>query len=192
MTKIVTESIGEFYQHYPKVATIVTARAGDRSNAMAIAWHSAISLKPPLYGVSISPKRFTYQLIVESREFGVNFVPFELAELVAAVGGSKGEEVDKFEKFAIVQDKPLRTGVPILKGAYAAYECKLVDSKTYGDHVWVVGEIVAVHSEKDFFTSKQVIDLERIKPVLYLGAELYTTADKDSIRFLEREIYGKR
>jgi len=35
--------------------------------------------------------------------------------------------------------------VPVLKDAYAAYECKLVDSKPYGDHLWIVGEIVAVH-----------------------------------------------
>lgn len=191
MAKIVTESIGEFYQHYPKIAAIVTARAGEKKNAMAAAWHSAISFKPPLYSVSISPKRFTYQLILESREFGVNFVPFELAELVASVGGSKGGEVDKFEKFAIAEDEPLKTGVPILKGAYAAYECKLVDYKTYGDHIWVVGEVVAVHFQEKAFTSKQVIDSRRVKPVLYLGAELYATLDRDSIRLLEREIYGK-
>ncbi len=191
MAKIVTESIGEFYQHYPKVAAIVTARAGEKINAMAAAWHSSISLKPPLYGVSISPKRFTYKLIVESQEFGVNFVPFEFAEVVAAVGGSKGEEVDKFKKFAIAQDKPIRIRVPILTAAYAAYECKVVDDKTYGDHVWVVGEIVAVHFQKEAFTPKQTVDLEQIKPVLYLGAELYSTVDKSRVRLLEREIYGK-
>lgn len=191
MAKIVTQSIGEFYQHYPKVAAIITARSGVKTNAMAAAWHSAISFKPPLYGVSISPKRFTYQLIVESKEFGINFVPFEVAKMVAAVGGSKGEEVDKFQKFAIPQDKPLRTAVPILKDAYTTYECKLIDNKTYGDHVWVVGEVVAVHFLEEAFTPKQVIDLARVKPVLYLGGELYATPDKDSIRLLEREIYGK-
>ncbi len=192
MTKIVTENIGEFYQHYPKVAAIVTAQAGTKKNAMAAAWHSAISFKPPLYGVSISPKRFTYPLIVESREFGINFVPFELAELIASVGGSKGEKINKFEKFNILEDKPIKTTAPILKEAYAAYECKLIDHQVYGDHVWVVGEIVAVHFQKEAFTTKQVIDLERVKPALYLGADLYTTIDKNSLRLLERETYGRR
>lgn len=192
MSKISTESVGQFYQHYPKVAAIVTASARGKKNAMAAAWHSSVSFKPPLYGVSIAPKRFTYQLILESKEFGINFVPFEAAELVASVGGSGGSEVDKFQKFGISEERPLKTSVPILKDAYAAYECKLVDSKTYGDHVWVVGEIVAVHFVDDAFTVKGVLDLSRLSPALYLGAELYATMDKESVRLLDREVYGRR
>ena len=49
----------------------------------------------------------------------------ELAELVASVGGSKGEEIDKFQRFGIATEPPTKTTVPILKDAYAAYECGL-------------------------------------------------------------------
>jgi len=192
MSKISAESVGDFCQHYPKVAAILTASAGGKKHAMAVAWHSSVSLKPPLYGVSIAPKRFTYQLILESKEFGINFVPFEAAELVASVGGSGGGEVDKFRKFSIAEQRPLKTGVPILKDAYAAYECRLVDNKTYGDHVWVVGEIVAVHFVDDAFTVKGVLDLGKLSPALYLGAELYATTDKESTRLLDRNTYGRR
>jgi flavin reductase (DIM6/NTAB) family NADH-FMN oxidoreductase RutF len=190
--RVSVESVGEFYQHYPKVAAILTVSAGGKRNAMAAAWHSAISFKPPLYGVAVAPKRFTYQLILESKEFGINFVPFEAAELVASVGGSGGKEIDKFNKFDIAEEKPLKTNVPILKDAYAAYECKLVDNRTYGDHVWVVGEIVAVHFTDGVFTPKGTLDLGRLNPVLYLGAELYMTADRESVRLLDRDTYGKR
>ncbi|MDI6815023.1 MAG: flavin reductase family protein [Dehalococcoidales bacterium] len=192
MAKVISDSIGGFHQHYPKIATIVTAHAKGRDNAMAVAWHTAISFSPPLYGVSISPKRFTYRLIVDSKEFGVNFLPFEAAELVASVGGSKGREVDKFHKFNIAKDESVRTAVPILKAAYAAYECKLVDDKGYGDHRWLVGEIVAVHWQKEFFTSEEILDLDKIYPILYLGRELYLTTAKDRLRSLDREVYGKR
>lgn len=192
MPKMTTETIGEFYQHYPKVAAILTVNAGGKKNAMAAAWHSALSFKPPLYGVAIAPKRFTYQLILESKEFGINFVPFEAAELIASVGGSDGQEVNKFHKFRIAEEKPLKTSVPILKDAYAAYECKLVDNETYGDHVWIVGEIVAVHFANDIFTAKGTLDLGKLNPALYLGAELYATAGRGSVRLLDRETYGKR
>jgi flavin reductase (DIM6/NTAB) family NADH-FMN oxidoreductase RutF len=159
---------------------------------MAAAWHSAISFKPPLYGVAVAPKRFTYQLIVESGEFGINFVPFEAAELIASVGGSGGSEMDKFHKFNIAEEKPLKTSVPILRDAYAAYECKLVENKIYGDHAWMVGEIVAVHFTDDFFTSRGTLDLSKLNPALYLGAELYITANSKSVRLLDRETYGRR
>ncbi len=192
MPKIKSEEVGEFYQHYPKVAAVLTVSAGGKRNAMAAAWHSAISFKPPLYGVSVAPKRFTYQILLESKEFGINFMPFEAAELVASVGGSGGKEIDKFMRFDIAEEKPLRTSVPILKDAYAAYECKLVDNKAYGDHVWVVGEIVAVHYIDDFFTTEGTLDLSRLNPTLYLGAEVYITTDRKSVRLLDRDTYGRR
>jgi flavin reductase (DIM6/NTAB) family NADH-FMN oxidoreductase RutF len=192
MTKISVESVGDFYQHYPKVAAIVTASARGKKNAMAAAWHSAISFKPPLYGIAIAPKRFTYKLILESKEFGINFVSFEAAELVASVGGSGGEEVDKFHKFGIGERAPLKTNVPVLQDAYAVYECELVDNKTYGDHVWLVGRIVAVHFVEDVFTVKGTLNLGRVSPALYLGAEFYATTDRESVRLLDRETFGKR
>ena len=192
MAKVISQDVGAFYQHYPKVAIIVTAHAKGRDNAMAVAWHMSISSRPPLYGVAISPKRFTYQLIADSKEFGVNFLPFDAAELVASVGGSKGQEVDKFQRFNIARDKSLKTAVPILKTAYAAYECKLVDDRSYGDHQLLVGEIVAVHWLKDAFAPEEILDLDKIYPILYLGKEIYTTISKDTARTLDRKVYGKR
>lgn len=191
MGKVVTEDIGEFFQHYPKVAVVVTAQAGGRANAMAAAWHTSISREPPLYGVSISPKRFTYQLIADSKEFGVNFLPLAKAELIASVGGSTGYEIDKFSRFNIARDKPVKTAVPVLKAAYAAYECKLVDDRGYGDHRLLVGEIVAVHMLREALTPEETLDLEKVSPILYMGHELYLTASKDT-RYLDRKVYGKQ
>ena len=192
MAKVISQGIGAFYHHYPRVATIVTAQAKGRDNAMAVAWHTSISFSPPLYGIAISPNRFTYQLIVDSKEFGINFLPLDAAELVASVGGSKGQEGDKFQRFNIARDKPVRTTVPILKTAYAAYECKLVDDRSYGDHRLLVGEIVAVHWLKGAFTPEEILDLDKIYPILYLGKELYATTSIDTARTLDRKVYGKR
>lgn len=187
MDKVVSESIGAFYQHYPRVAAIVTAHAAGRDNAMAAAWHMPISLKPPIYGVAISPKRFSYQLIADSKEFGINFLPASRAELVASVGGSKGSEMDKFQAFSIARDKPLKTALPILKDAYAAYECKLVDSRLYGDHWLLIGEIVAVHYLEESLTEEGTLNLERVSPILYLGSDHYLNISECIIKTLDRE-----
>lgn len=188
MHKVSTEAIGKFSHHYPKVAAIVTASHGGKDNAMTAAWHSSISLNPPTYGVSISPKRFTYQLIRESKEFGINFIPFEKASIAASVGGTSGQKTDKFQELNIAKEKPIKTGVPLLRDAYASYECRLLDSQVYGDHIWVVGEIVAIHFQEGLFTESGILDLDRIKPLLYLGAEFYATSDKDSVKFIKRGI----
>ena len=188
MSRIVTEDIGKFSQHYPKMAVIVTASARGRDNAMTAAWHSSISLRPPIYGVAVTTKRFTYQLITESQEFGINFISLEKASLAAAIGGTSGKKMDKFESFDIKKERPLKTTVPILKDAYAAYECKLLDSKPYGDHLWIVGEIVAVHFLEEAFTAAEVLDLDKIKPLLYVGSDRYASTDKSSIKLIKRGI----
>ncbi len=192
MAKVIVEELKEFYQHFPTVAAIVTSHGLGRDNAMACAWHCPLSRSPALYGVSVSKRRYSYELIIDGKEFGVNFVPFELAELIASVGGSTGRDMDKFESFKIERAEPVKTSVPILKDAYAAYECKLVDHRTYGDHEWFVGEIVCTHLLKEAFTDEEVVDLERVSPPLYLGAELYLAPSRETVRFIDRKVYGER
>ena len=191
MGKKRVEGTGGFHHHYPRLAVIVTCHARGRDNAMAVAWHSSVSQNPPLFGISISPKRFTYELILEAQEFGINFLSLEKAELIAAVGGCPGENVDKFGVFNIVREQPLKTAVPVLKDAYAAYECKLVEHQTYGDHEWFVGEIVATHFLEESFTPGGLLDTAHENAALFLGSELYATTNNNSLRHLERALYGK-
>ena len=183
----VSEGTGKFYHHYPRVAVVVTARFEGRDNAMAVAWHVSLSSKPPLYGVAVSPKSFTYELVADSREFAVNFLPADKVEMVAAAGGSKGREMDKLKAFKIERRDSVKAAVPILKDAYAAYECELVEDRLYGDHRLLVGEIVAVHYLEEAFTAGGTLDLEKVSPVLYLGNEQYLDVGKCRIRTVDRQ-----
>jgi flavin reductase (DIM6/NTAB) family NADH-FMN oxidoreductase RutF len=191
MAKLVTEGIGEFYQHYPRLTVIVTARARGTNNAMAAAWHTPISTKPPLFAVSIAAKRFTYELISESKEFAINFVPYRKVRLIVSVGASTGREIDKFKEFNIATEKPVKIAAPILKDSYAAYECKLVDNRECGDHNLLVGEIIATHWEEKMSTGDEVLDLDKVSPALYLGHDFYLTASNDKLKHIDRQIYGK-
>lgn len=190
MLKVVAESVGAFYQHYPRAATIVTTSHDGRKNAMAVAWHSSISFKPPLYGIAVAPKRYTYHLISESKQFGVNFMPFEKSETIAAVGGSSGNFTDKFTQFNMNEDQPIKTEVPILKDAYAVYECMVIDNRVFGDHAWIIGEIVAVHIDESLFKQDGTLDLNLIRPALYLGSESYCSSDRGTVQYLDRDKYG--
>jgi len=192
MIKITSENLGKFNAHYPRLVAIITAHAAGRTNAMTVAWHTPISFTPPLYGVSVAPNRFTYRLIIESQQFGINFLPIEAAQLAAAIGGSKGQNINKFHKFNIAVEEPVKTSVPILKEAYAAYECQLVDDVAYGDHKLLVGEIVAVHTGKESFTPEEVLDLHNVNPLLYLGHDTYLTTATDSLLHLDKKVYGER
>jgi flavin reductase (DIM6/NTAB) family NADH-FMN oxidoreductase RutF len=192
MLKAVTEDIGSFYHHYPRTAAIVTVNHEGRKNAMAVAWHCPVSFKPPLYGIAVAPKRFTYHVILSAGQFAINFMPFDKAETIAAVGGSSGSFTDKFTRFNLPEDRAIKTEAPVLKDAYAAYECVVSDNRIFGDHAWIIGQVVAVHANGEVFKADGTLDLALLQPALYLGAETYCAADKSSARVLERDKFGGR
>jgi flavin reductase (DIM6/NTAB) family NADH-FMN oxidoreductase RutF len=188
MANIISEDVGAFYQHYPKVAVVVTASAGGKQDAMTAAWHMAVSRQPALYCVAISAGHFTYELISKSREFGINFLPDIKAELAAAIGGSRGREIDKFKEFGIATDKPAKTSAPVLADAYATFECKLIDDRLYADHRLLVGEIAAVHYNKDVFMEDGRLNLQKAGPVLYTGADTYLELAGCKERKIDRKL----
>jgi flavin reductase (DIM6/NTAB) family NADH-FMN oxidoreductase RutF len=154
MVKSNIPGCGNFYHHYPSHAAIITAQFEDNKGIMAAAWHAPLSHTPPLFGISLSPKRYTYNLIKKAKEFAINFLSFDKVGLLVSVGSVSGAEVDKYKKFGIKTERPIKTTAPILKDAYSTYECRLVDSREYGDHIWIVGEIVATHFDKALFTKR--------------------------------------
>lgn len=177
------------YHYYPSGVTLVSVAGKPWDNVMSAAWHTPISMIPPLYGVAVAPKRYSHELILKEKEYALNFLPFEKAETIAEAGAVSGREVDKFKKFAIAKASAKLVKAPILADAYAAFECHLVDQRTYGDHTLFVGEIILVHYKKDCFTPQGTPDLRYFKPALYLGKDLYVTANPEPSRFLDREHY---
>lgn len=177
--KIALEKPEKLYHFYPTTVTLVAAKYGDKENAMAAAWHTALSTDPPLYGVAISPKRLTYQLIREAREFSVNFLPFEYLDKLHGMGKVSGRDVDKFSKFPLGRDEGARIDSPIIREAYASYECLLEDEMDCGDHTLFVGRIVIIHYEEDFFQEGR-LRTDLVKPILYLGSDNYITTREES------------
>jgi len=51
---------------------------------------------------------------------------------------------------------------------------------------------VAVHHEEGSLTDKELLDLKRVRPALYLGAEHYVTAAPESLLFIDREPIRKK
>jgi hypothetical protein len=45
-----------------------------------------------------------------------------------------------------------------------------------------------VHFLKEAFTQAEVIDLDKIKPLLYIGSDFYASTDKNSVSFVKRGI----
>jgi flavin reductase (DIM6/NTAB) family NADH-FMN oxidoreductase RutF len=128
---------------YPMRVVLITSRCGERENVMAAAWCFPISMEPPLFGVSISRKRFTYGLVSKGGAFAINLVDGKLKEKAIAAGSTSGKDRDKFAELSMAREYG-KLGMPLLKESPASIECKVVKEIELGDHVLFVGEAVNV------------------------------------------------
>ncbi|MGB8953368.1 MAG: flavin reductase family protein [Candidatus Aminicenantales bacterium] len=181
MKKIITQ-ITQFQYFYPYTVALVGARSGGQTNFMSCAWHTALSFNPPLFGVLISKKRFTHGIISEAREFTVNFLSFESVKLSALMGRKSGREMDKLETFQVKLAPSKVIHSPIIKEAYVSFECKLAESRPYGDHELFVGEVLAIHEEEKSFNAEGILNVGKTHPLLYLGSDFYVTLNPDTLK----------
>jgi flavin reductase (DIM6/NTAB) family NADH-FMN oxidoreductase RutF len=127
---------------YPMRVCLITSRHGAKDNVMAASWVFPLSMDPPLFGVSVSEKRFSHRLIREGKAFGINLPHSELEKAVVVCGTESGRDTDKFAKAGLTKDDGVR--VPLIKQCPVSIECELVDEIKSGDHVVFVGKAVKV------------------------------------------------
>ena len=180
----VNGNIKKFYYYtFPIQAVLVTCNdEKGKTNAITIAWHAPISKNPPLYGISVAPSRYSHNLIQKTKEFVVNFVPYEIVDKVNFCGKNSGRNTDKIKEANLTLEPAQNLKTPIIKECFSHLECKLYDTLTLGDHTVFIGEVVNVMTDKNAFTD-DLLDNKRIKPTYYVGGNVYTTISKTKERY---------
>jgi len=177
------------YIIYPTLVVVVGVfDENKRANFMSCVWNTALSFDPPLYGVSISPTRATHELILKNGAFSVCFFPYKEVEKVEFFGTYSYRDIDKSKNIEL--NESIKLNVPIPSIAYSVFECELYDFKLYGDHTLFVGKIEVIHYNEDkvyYLFDMPVLDLNKEKPVLYLGNGIYITVDEKTILNLRKK-----
>jgi len=149
----------------PRVPVIVvTLRDDDKPNAMVVAWHTPVSLNPPILALSIAPDRLTHRLIEKRGEFTLNIPSPALLEKVKTVGSVSGKSYDKSTTFNFTKGTIIKT--PIIDESMGAIECKLHKILEMGDHSIILGEVVAARA-------KSFDGIWLSSPLLHLGGTKY-------------------
>ncbi|WP_079479619.1 flavin reductase family protein [Halobacillus salinus] len=160
---------------YPGMVAVVGVHTEDGVNFMAAGWHSYLSMEPAMYGVAVGRERYTYHQLKDTGRFTINFLPWEHADSIQFSGTTSGYTIDKGE---LMDWYSSDSTLPLLKGAYLAYECDLKQMVPTGDHEWVVGEIRACHYEENFFAQNGLPDFKKLNIPLYLGRSTYLKLDE--------------
>ncbi|MDO8624729.1 MAG: flavin reductase family protein, partial [Candidatus Diapherotrites archaeon] len=107
---------------------------------------------PGLIAVCIGPDKATGQNIEATKEFGVNIAAIDQNILSSVAGRNSGKKVNKIaalKELGFQFFKAKKIKAPMVSGAAMNAECRLIEQKTYGDHVMYVGEIVELYPATD-------------------------------------------
>ncbi len=142
--------------------TIVAARAGERVHGMTVSAFSSVSLDPPLVLVCVDRASITLGLIREGGCFAANV----LARGQEALSDKFASKKDEHRRFDGLETLTGKTGAPLIPGALANVDCRLVSEHDAGDHVIYIGRV------------EQIITREVEPLVFYRGA--YRVLDRSA------------
>jgi flavin reductase (DIM6/NTAB) family NADH-FMN oxidoreductase RutF len=138
MERGMSGSIAALFQRLTQGVYVVGVAHGEIRNAFTAAWVMQVSFDPLLLALSINPHHSSYGLLKEGRAFSVNVLKKGQLELAARYGRPANPE----KKLALTEWTRGRTGLPLLLGSLAWFECRVVGEHPAGDHVLVLGKVI--------------------------------------------------
>jgi len=120
----------------------ITSTDNDEVNAMVANWLSQVSFEPRLIALGLQKKSYSYGLIDKGRVFAINLFRKEDKESMLPFTKSRAKNPQKMEGASYTLSA--NTGCPVLEGAAAYIECRVVDMIDIGgDHDIVLAQPLA-------------------------------------------------
>jgi flavin reductase (DIM6/NTAB) family NADH-FMN oxidoreductase RutF len=163
-------------------------------NVFPVAYSMVLSIIPPLIGIAVHPSRYSADIIRKTDEFALNIPSRDLLHHVQYLGSLTGAGFDKLELTKLPTFRSRRLNTVLLEGCVGWVECSLEDMIEMGDHLLVVGRVVAVSADDVAFDGHWLLKDDDAKPLHYLGDNHYAMLDRviDARIPQSAEEYGKR
>ena len=138
---MVEDSIRDALNMIPYGFYAIGSRNGDDVNLMVANWLTQSSFSPRQVSFALSKTAVTHGIVAAGKVFSVNIFDKADGELISGLTKSRAKNPDKV-KDADTSPGP-ETGCPIVTGAAAWLECRVVGSvDSGGDHDVIVGEVI--------------------------------------------------
>lgn len=136
---------------YPEQVVIaVTKDAQGKYNPITLGWTMITSHEPPMMAISVGHTRYSLGAIRQAREFVIAFPSSSMAEDALFHGTNSGRDMDKLAECGTRTQQAAEIDSLLLADAVANFECRLESELETGDHVILVGRVMASHvSESD-------------------------------------------
>jgi flavin reductase (DIM6/NTAB) family NADH-FMN oxidoreductase RutF len=152
---------------YPQVPAVMSVMLGRRISAMPVVSYASVSDAPPLVAVACRPSGFTCKLAQKAGSFSLCILDRDHGDAISRLATVSGAKVkDKLSDAGLKYLRGTRLKVPVIEESVASLECALKSKKKLGDHLLLVGQVMAAHAS-DSFT--EFWDFASYRPLLYTG-----------------------
>jgi flavin reductase len=145
--------------------SVVAARHGPLLAGMTANAIASVSVDPPLMMASIGRRAETHTAIKGSHAFAISVLADDQQSLAECF--ALPTTAEKLKAFCGAEWHEAETGSPILDGAIAYFDCRIVASHAAGDHSIFIGEIVAAGYRED------------ASPLIWFGSRYRRVASED-------------
>ena len=159
----------------PRPIAVVSTRNNDGSNNVApFSFFTGVSAKPfiiafcPLIRTSTGEKKDTVINIEREKEFVINFVTEENADLINSASAELPYGDDEFKYAGLTPVDSEMVKAARVKESPIHFECKLRDILSYGDQpgagTLITGEVVKIHIDEKLYDQGRILTKE-FKPM---------------------------
>ena len=152
--------------------TVVTALDGDRPAGITVNAFASVSLDPQLVVIALDHRRFIVPFIEAEGRYAVNILAEDQQWLSDCFAGAN--VTPNRDAFCGAPWHPGHTGLPLIAGAIASLECRVVDRIAQGDHLLYVGAVEAASVEQPdapplLYHRRRYLRIERASTAQVIG-----------------------
>lgn len=153
---------------YPSPIVLVTCLdSGGKPNIITLTRVGTVCYDPPIVGLGIGAKNYSYRLIEETGEFVVNIPTVRILKETDYCGLISGRDVDKFTETHLTPEPASKVKPPLIKECPLNLECVLKQKIKLGTNDLFLGEVILTHIEEEILDDKGRIDLNRAAPFVF-------------------------
>jgi flavin reductase (DIM6/NTAB) family NADH-FMN oxidoreductase RutF len=172
------------------IAFVSTLDGEGNANLSPFSFYNAFGANPPIVVVSPAYRgsdgtpKHTFLNILETKEFAVSAVTFDMVEQISLASSDYPRGSDEFIKAGFTKLPSSRIAPPGVAESPFVMECRLLQHIGTGDRPasgnLLLGEVVMIHARESAFTD-DTLDPRRLDLVARMGGTWYCRANGDAL-----------
>lgn len=162
----------------PIPPALVTVGTIEHPNVLTVAWTGILNTIPPKTYISVRKERYSYPMLIETKEFVINLPSANLVRAVDFCGVRSGKDLDKFKEMNLTPVPAEKVSAPLILECPLQLECKITDCVDLGTHTMFMADIVGMDVAESCINKNGKLEIEKCNLLAFAHGEYFTLGKK--------------